>query len=114
VDYKFQVPKSSPPAIELNQIRHRQRSGSADGTVIADDIDAINPMRTKRWFESDSIASINLASSLKIFHEDERPTAKTSSRLKIFDSERGFFGRRQSVMQSVKKMNLSLRRNTVG
>jgi hypothetical protein len=114
VNYKFQLPK--PIVIEKTQnIQNvRQRSGSADYSAEnqSEDFthDFAKNVRKKRWFESDSIASINLESSLKLFHEDERPMSRVSSRQKMFDGEKGFLSRKASLM----KMNLSMRRNTVG
>lgn len=107
VDYKFQPPPRKPSPTGHAPPINRQRSGSADYT--AQDATEITFTRQKRWFESDSVVSINLGSSLKIFHEEERKAPKAGSRLNIFDSERGFLGRRASLM----KFSLMQRRNTV-
>lgn len=109
MDYKFKLPKAVPIKKTQSVQNVRQRSGSADFTA-ANELVTCNEVRKKRWFESDSIASINLASSLKLFHEDERPISRVSSRHKMFEGEKGFLSRKASLM----KMNLSLRRNTVG
>lgn len=109
MDYKFQIPK--PPQNETRQNRKvdRQRSGSADYATRE-----LSPVLRKRWFESDSVGSVNLESSLKIFHEDDRPIPRVSSRMKIFDTERGFLGRRASLMKKNLVHGLATRRNTVG
>lgn len=111
MDYKFQLPaKAEPTIVKTKSIQNvRQRSGSADYTAV-NDVEQFTNIRKKRWFESDSVASINLESSLKLFHEDERPMSRVSSRHKMFDGEKGFLSRKASLM----KMNLSMRRNTVG
>lgn len=115
MDYKFQVPKA-PIAEQPNHLKaDRQRSGSEDYTVRSREM---SPIFKKRWFEGESVASVNLESSLKIFHEDERHghghMSRASSRLKIFDSEKGFLGRRASLMKKSFVHSLASRRNTVG
>ena len=112
VDYKFQIPKTIPIEQPHSRGIDRQRSGSADYTARTSR--ELSPVMKKRWFESDSIASVNLESSLKIFHEDERSMPRVSSRMRIFDTEKGFLGRRASLMKKSWAHGLASRRNTVG
>lgn len=106
-----------PLPIEHTQsvLHLRHRSGSVDiSRADREHLKSLTlPARTKRWFEGDSVVSVHLDSSIKIFSEEEeehrKSTHKLSSRFKIFDSEKGFLGRRASLM----KMNLMQRRNTV-